>query len=100
MVWAERVETTRLFGRGIAAIEPQWIETVAGHLLRKQLLDPHYEKKTAEVMALERATLYGLVIYSGRRVNFGRVDPQAARELFIREALVGGQWETRLPFLA
>ncbi len=100
IVCAELVETTRLFGRGIAGIEPQWIETVAGHLLRKQLLDPHYEKKSAEVMALERATLYGLVIYSGRRVNFGRVDPQAARELFIREALVGGQWETRLPFLA
>ncbi|MGA0571118.1 ATP-dependent RNA helicase HrpA [Variovorax sp. VNK109] len=100
IVCAELVETTRLFGRGIAGIEPQWIETVAGHLLKKQLLDPHYEKKTAEVMALERATLYGLVVYSGRRVNFGRVDPQAARELFIREALVGGQWETRLPFLA
>ena len=62
------METTRLFGRGIANIEPQWIEQVAGHLLKKQLLDPHWEKKAAEVMALERATLYGLVIYSGRRV--------------------------------
>jgi ATP-dependent helicase HrpA len=100
IVCAELVETTRLFGRGIANIEPQWIEEVAGHLLRKQLLDPHWEKKAAEVVALERATLYGLVIYSGRRVPFARVDQQGAREIFIREALVAGQWETRLPFLA
>jgi ATP-dependent helicase HrpA len=100
IVVAELVETTRLFGRGIANIDPQWIEQVAGHLLKKQLLDPHWEKKSAEVMALERATLYGLVVYSGRRVNFGRVDMQAAREVFIREALVAGQWETKLPFLA
>jgi len=97
---AELVETTRLFGRGIAAIEPVWIEQVAGHLLKRQLLDPHWEKKAAQVTALERATLYGIVIYSGRRVDFGRIDPQGAREIFIREALVAGEWETRLPFLA
>jgi ATP-dependent helicase HrpA len=100
IVAAELVETTRLFGRGIANIEPQWIEEVAGHLLKKQLLDPHWEKKDARVTAFERATLYGLVVYSGRRVDFGRVDPVAAREIFIREALVAGQWETKLPFLA
>jgi ATP-dependent helicase HrpA len=100
IVVAELVDTSRLFGRGIAAIEPQWIEQVAGHLLKKQLLDPHWEKKSAEVIALERATLYGIVIYSGRRVNYSKVDPVAAREVFIREALVGGEWETRLPFLA
>ncbi len=100
IVVAELVETTRLFGRGIAAIEPQWIEQVAGHLLKKQLLDPHWEKKAAEVVALERATLYGIVVYSGRRVNYGKVDPVAAREVFIREGLVAGEWETRLPFLA
>ncbi len=100
IVCAELVETTRLFGRGIANIEPQWIEEVAGHLLKKQLLDPHWEKKAAEVVALERATLYGLVIYSGRRVPFARADLQGAREIFLREGLVGGQWETRLPFLA
>lgn len=99
IVAAELVETTRLFGRGIANIEPQWLEQVGGHLLKKQLLDPHWEKKAAEVTALERATLYGLVIYSGRRVNFGRVDMVAAREIFIRQALVDGQWETKLPFL-
>ena len=100
IVAAELVETTRLFGRGIANIEPQWLEQVGGHLLKKQLLDPHWEKKAAEVTALERATLYGLVIYSGRRVNYGRVDMGVAREIFIREALVAGQWETKLPFLA
>jgi ATP-dependent helicase HrpA len=100
MVAAELVETTRLYGRGIAAIEPQWLEQVGAHLLKKQLLDPHWEKKAAQVNALERATLYGIVIYSGRRVNYSRVDLAGAREIFIREALVGGQWETRLPFLA
>ena len=100
IVAAELVETTRLFGRGIAAIEPQWLEQVGGHLLKKQLLDPHWEKKAAEVVALERATLYGIVVYSGRRVNYGRVDMHGAREIFIREALVGKEWETTLPFLA
>ena len=100
LVAAELVETTRLYGRGLAAIEPQWIPGIAGHLLKTQLLDPHWEKKAAEVVALERATLYGIVIYNNRRVNFGTIDPQAAREIFIREALVGEEWETKLPFLA
>ncbi len=100
IVAAELVETTRLFGRGIANIDPGWIEEVAGHLLKKQLLDPHWEKKAGEVIALERATLYGLVIYSGRRVPFARVDLQGARDIFIREGLVAGEWETRFPFLA
>nr|WP_315227381.1 ATP-dependent RNA helicase HrpA [uncultured Albidiferax sp.] len=99
IVVAELVETTRLFGRGIAGIEPQWVEQVAGHLLKKQLLDPHWEKKASEVTALERATLYGIVIYSGRRANFGRVDPVGAREIFIREALVQGQWDCKFGFL-
>jgi ATP-dependent helicase HrpA len=97
---AELVETTRLFGRGLAAIEPQWIERIGGHLLKKQLLEPHWEKKAAEVVALERATLYGVLIYGGRRVNFARIDAVQAREIFIREALVGGEWESKLPFLA
>lgn len=99
IVAAELVETTRLFGRGIAAIEPQWLEQVGAHLLKKQLLDPHWEKKSAEVNALERATLYGIVIYSGRRVNYGRVDLPGAREIFIREAMVNGQWDCKWPFL-
>ena len=99
IVAAELVETTRLFGRGLANIDPAWIEQVAGHLLSKQLLDPHWEKKAAQVTALERATLYGLVVYNGRRVNFGRVDPITAREIFIREALVAGNWDSKLAFL-
>ena len=100
LVAAELVETTRLYGRGLAAIEPQWIPPLAGHLLKTQLLEPHWEKKAAEVVAMERATLYGIVIYHNRKVNFGNVDLPAAREIFIREALVGEEWETRLPFLA
>ncbi len=100
IVCAELVETTRLFGRGIAAIEPQYIEQIAGHLLKKQLLDPHWEKKIGEVNALERATLYGLVVYSGRRVGFARVDMAGAREIFIREALVAGNWDAKYQFLA
>ncbi len=100
IVAAELVETTRLYARGIANIDPRGLETVGGHLLKKQLLEPHWEKKAGQVVALERATLYGLVVYSNRRVDFGTVDPEAARELFIREALVGGEWETKLPFAA
>jgi len=104
IVAAELVETTRLYGRGIAAIDPQWIPPLAGHLLKTQLLEPHWEKKAAQVVAMERATLYGLVIYANRRVDYGRIDAVAAREIFIREALVAGlsedTWDTRLPFLA
>jgi ATP-dependent helicase HrpA len=97
---AELVETARLFGRGIANIEPQWLEEVGAHLLKKQLLDPHWEKKAAEVVALERATLYGLVVYNNRRVPYSRVDAAGAREIFIRQGLVAGEWETKLPFAA
>ena len=100
IVAGELVETTRLYGRGIATIEPKWIPGLAGHVLKKQLLEPHWEKKAAEVVALERATLYGLVVYSNRRVNYGLIDLPVAREIFIRAALVGGEWETKLPFFA
>ncbi|HEX7384803.1 MAG TPA: ATP-dependent RNA helicase HrpA [Burkholderiaceae bacterium] len=99
IVAAELVETTRLFARGIAAIDPRWLPGIAGHLLKKQLLEPHWEKKAGEVVALERATLYGLVVYNDRRVNYANVDPAAARAIFIREALVNGDWDSRLPFL-
>jgi len=100
IVAAEIVETTRVFGRAIAHIEPQWLEEVGGHLLKKQLLDPHWEKKHAEVAAYERATLYGLVVYSGRRVPFARLDMRAARQIFIREALVHLEWDSKLKFLS
>jgi len=100
LIAAELVETTRLFGRGLAAIEPQWIERIGGHLIKTQLSNPHWEKKAGEVMALERGLLYGLVVYQQRSVAYARVDPVMAREIFIREALVAGDWETKLPFLA
>ena len=100
LIAAELVDTTRLYGRGLANIEPQWIPPLAGHLLKTQLLEPHWEKKAAEVVALQRATLYGIVIYANRRVNFGNVDPKAAREIFIREALVEEDWDSKLPFIA
>ena len=100
IVAAELVETTRLYARGIAAIDPRWLPGIAGHLIKTQLLEPHWEKKAGQVVALERATLYGIVIYANKRVDFGSVDPVAAREIFIREALVGGEWETSLPFAA
>jgi ATP-dependent helicase HrpA len=100
LVCAELVETTRLFGRGIANIEPTWLEQVGAHLLKKQLLDPHWEARHGDVVAFERATLYGLVVYSGRRVPFAKADPVLARQIFIREALVEGQWQTPLAFMA
>ncbi|WP_449371360.1 ATP-dependent RNA helicase HrpA [Thiomonas sp.] len=95
---AELVETTRLYARGVARIEPQWLERVGAHLLKTSLLDPHWEKKPAQVTAFERATLYGLVVYNQRRVDFGRFDPVQAREIFLREALVAGEWDCRWPF--
>lgn len=97
---AELVETSRLFGRSLATIQAAWIETMGQHLLKYQLLDPHWEKKAAEVVALQRATLYGLVIFNNRKVNYGKIDPQQSREIFIREALVAGDWDSKLPFLA
>lgn len=97
---AELVETQRLYARGVAGIEPDWLPSLAGHVMKTQLLEPHWEKKAAEVIAFERATLYGIVVYNQRRVNFGKVDPERAREIFIRQALVANEWETRLPFVA
>ncbi len=96
---AELVQTTRLYARQVARIEPQWIERVGAHLLQRTLHEPHWEKKPAQVSAFERATLYGLVIYNQRRIDYGRVDPVLARELFIRHALVQGEWDARWPFL-
>lgn len=95
---AELVETTRLYARTIAQIQPEWVEKIGGHLLKKSWGEPRWEKKQAQVTALERATLYGLVIYGGRRINYGQRNPVEAREIFIRDALVAGDFETRLPF--
>ncbi|HEU0200596.1 MAG TPA: DUF3418 domain-containing protein, partial [Burkholderiaceae bacterium] len=101
---AELVETTRLFARCVATIDPVWLERVGAHLLKKSWSDPHWEKKAGAVMAFERATLYGLVVYNQRRVPYGQKSPAHARELFIRAALVDGEYEapdkTTPPFLA
>ncbi len=84
----------------MANIEPTWLEQVGAHLLKKQLLDPHWEARHGDVVAFERATLYGLVVYSGRRVPYAKADPVLARQIFIREALVEAQWQTPLAFMA
>jgi ATP-dependent helicase HrpA len=97
---AELVETSRLFARTVAGIEPGWIEKVGAHLLKKSHSDPHWEKKAGQAVAFERATLYGLTVYQQRRVHFGPVDAKAAREIFIRAALVEGELDTRAPFFA
>ncbi len=97
---AELVDTTRLYARCVARIEPEWLERVGAHLLKKSYGEPRWEKRGARVTASERATLYGLVVYSQRRIDFGRINPDEAREIFIRDALVGGEFDTRAPFLA
>ncbi|MGF6968203.1 ATP-dependent helicase HrpA [Paraburkholderia sp. WC7.3g] len=97
---AELVETSRLYARCIAKIEPEWVEKVGAHLLKKSLSEPHWEKRAAQVSAFERAMLYGLPIYHRRRVAFGKRDPARARELFIRGALVDGEFDTKLAFFA
>ncbi len=100
VVAGELVETSRLFARTIANIQPEWLERVGGHLLKKSWGDPRWEKKSGQVSAYERATLYGLVVYSQRRTDYGKIQPVEAREIFIRSALVQGDFETRAPFFA
>jgi ATP-dependent helicase HrpA len=97
---AELVDTTRLYARCVAQIAPEWIERVGSHLLKKSWGEPRWEKRVAQVTASERATLYGLVVYSQRRINYGQFNPEEAREIFIRDALVGGDYDTRAPFFA
>ena len=90
---AELVETSRLFARTVAAIDPAWAEPIAGDLVKRTYSDPHWEKKQGAAVALERVTLYGVPIVVGRRVQFARIDRDYARDLFIRHALVDGDWE-------
>ncbi|SDH92491.1 ATP-dependent helicase HrpA [Pseudomonas delhiensis] len=92
---AELVETTKLFARMVAKIEPDWLEPLAGHLVKKNHLEPHWEKKRGQVVAYEQVTLYGLIIVGRRAVHYGPIDPPVARELFIREALVRGEINSR-----
>lgn len=95
---AELVETSRLWGRIAARIDPEWIEPVAQHLIKRSYSEPHWEKAQGAVMASEKVTLYGLPIVAARKVNYGQIDPVLSRELFIRHALVEGDWQTRHAF--
>ncbi len=95
---AELVETSRLWARVNAKIEPDWVEPLAGHLVKRTYSEPHWEKKQGSVVAVERVTLYGVPIVVGRKVSYGRIDPVLSRELFIRHALVEGDWQTHHHF--
>jgi ATP-dependent helicase HrpA len=96
---AELVETSRLWAREVARIDPRWIEPLAGHLVKSSYSEPRWERRRAAVVATERVTLYGLPVVAGRTVPYARIDPEAARALFIRRALVEGDWDTRHAFV-
>lgn len=100
VVVAELVETSRLYGRTAARIQPEVVERVAGDLVQRTYSEPHWDAERAGVMAYERVTLYGLPLAARRRVGYARIEPVVARELFIRHALVEGQWHTRHHFFA
>ncbi|MFD4636626.1 ATP-dependent RNA helicase HrpA [Lentzea sp. NPDC058436] len=95
---AELVETSRLWGRIAAKIEPEWAERLGEHVVKRQYSEPHWETKRGSVVALEKVTLYGVPIVAGRKVSYGRIDPELSRELFIRHALVQGEWTTHHRF--
>jgi ATP-dependent helicase HrpA len=98
LVSAELVETTQLYARMNAKVEPEWIEALAAHLIRKEYSEPHWEQKRGQVLAFERVLLYGLALVEKRRVAYAPIDALVSREIFIREALVGMQIKTRAPF--
>ncbi|WP_052394279.1 ATP-dependent RNA helicase HrpA [Kutzneria sp. 744] len=95
---AELVETSRLWARVVAKIEPEWAEKLGAHLVKRNYSEPHWEAKQGAVIATEKVTLYGLPIVAARRINYGRIDPEVSRELFIRHALVEGEWRTSHQF--
>ncbi|MCX2929431.1 ATP-dependent RNA helicase HrpA [Mycobacterium sp. CVI_P3] len=100
VVVADLVETSRLYGRIAARIEPEVVERVAGHLVQRSYSEPHWDARRGAVMAFERVTLYGLALVARRRVGYAAIDPVVSRELFIRHALVQGEWHTRHHFFA
>jgi ATP-dependent helicase HrpA len=97
---AELVETTRRYARTVAGIRVEWLEPLAGDLCRRSYGEPHWEKRAGQVIALEKVTLFGLVIVAGRRVNFGPLRPEEARQIFIQAALVEGECGGHFDFLA
>ncbi len=100
IVVADLVETSRLYGRTGARIDPETVERVAGHLIARSYSEPHWDAERGAAMAFERVTLYGLPLVARRRVGYAAVDPEEAREMFIRHALVDGEWRTRHHFFA
>ncbi|UVL25692.1 ATP-dependent RNA helicase HrpA [Pseudomonas donghuensis] len=100
LMTAELVETTKLYARMVAKIDSDWIEPLAGHLIKKNHFEPHWEKKRGQVVAFEQVTLYGLIVVGRRPVHYGPVDPAMSRELFIREALVGGEIQSKAKCLS
>ena len=95
---AELVETSKLWARVVAKIQPEWVESLAGHLVKRSYSEPHWSKKRATVMAYEKVMLFGIPLVAKRLVNYSHIDPVVSRELFIRSALVEGEWETRHEF--
>lgn len=95
---SELLETRRLWGHIAARIEPEWLEPLAGHLLKRHYSAPHWEKNKGAVIAHEKVTLFGLPIIYDRKINYGAIDPKLCRALFIRQALVEGEWETTHAF--
>jgi ATP-dependent helicase HrpA len=95
---AELVETSRLYARVVAKIQPEWVEKLADHLLRRHYTEPHWEQNAAQVAAFERTALFGITITPKRKVSYGRIDPEVCREIFIRHALVYGEYRTSAPF--
>ncbi|MES9871626.1 MAG: ATP-dependent RNA helicase HrpA [Candidatus Sedimenticola sp. 6PFRAG7] len=98
VVAAELVETTRLYARTVGSVKPEWIESVAGHLVKRSYSEPHWEKRRGQVAAYEKQTLFGLAIVPRRKVNYGPINPEESREIFIRSALVEQDFHTRAPF--
>ncbi len=96
----ELIETHRLYARCVARIDPEWLEETGAHLIKRHYYDPHWEKKAAQVTAYERSTLHGLLLNAKKRVHYGPMNVAESREVFIRQALVGGEFETRAPFFA
>ncbi len=95
---AQLIETSRLYAHGVARIDPAWVEPLAGALVKRSYSEPHWEKKPAQVAAYEQVSLYGLIIHPRRRINYGPIDADEAREVFIRQALVQGEYRTRALF--
>ncbi|WP_029653344.1 ATP-dependent RNA helicase HrpA [Marinobacter daepoensis] len=100
IVAAEIVETSKVFARMVAAIQPEWVEPLAGHVVKHHYFEPHWEQKRAQVMGYEKVSLYGLDVVSKRRIPYAKVDPAECRRLFIRRALVEGDYLSKAPFIA